>query len=433
MEVLKSGLLPSRIITRKSLENAIQGVMATGGSTNAVLHLLAVAREAGVRLSLKDFDRISRQTPVLADLKPWGLYTAVEMHEAGGMGVVAKRLLAAGLLNADAMTVTGRTIGEAARAAVETPGQKVIQPLERPIKPEGGIAILHGNLAPDGCVIKLSGHQRKSHRGPARVFNREEDAFKAIKEQKIKQNDVIVIRYEGPKGGPGMQEMLAPTSAIMGRGLGDSVALVTDGRFSGGTRGACVGHVAPEAAAGGPIALVEEGDPISIDLEARTLELEVAPEEIRRRASRWQPPEPRVRGGYLVRYAALVTSASRGAVLETRAVAAPAAAAGTGWWAPGAVAAPGLEPGSLAPAARAARTADGARPPSPTAGSAPVVEGAPRGRDVLAPPSRGTARRNGGGDADRSAWTEAVAEESAGLPAGAERDRTLAFDEGGKL
>ncbi len=314
MDVLNRGLTPSKIITRRSLENAIAGVMATGGSTNAVLHLLAVAKEAGVRLALKDFDRISRKTPVLANLKPWGLYTAVEMYEAGGMGVVAKRLLEAGLLNENEMTVTGRTIGEEARAAKEPEGQKVIHPLDRAIKPEGGIAILHGNLAPDGCVIKLSGHTRKSHRGPARVFDREEDAFAAIKKGKIQVGDVIAIRYEGPRGGPGMREMLHVTAALQGAGLGESVALVTDGRFSGATYGFMVGHIAPEAADGGPLAAIRNGDVISIDVAKRRLDVELSAAEMKRRLKAWRAPKPRYKTGVLAKYSRHVSSASEGAV-----------------------------------------------------------------------------------------------------------------------
>ncbi len=314
MELLKCGLLPSRIITRKAIENAIAGVMATGGSTNAVLHLMAVAREAGVKLALKDFDRISRKTPVLANLKPWGLYTAVEMYEAGGMGVVAKRLKEAGLLNEKEVTVTGRTIGEEAARAEEPAGQRVIHPLNRAIKPEGGIAILHGNLAPDGCVIKLSGHKRTGHRGPARVFDREEDAFAAIKGGKIKVGDVIVIRYEGPKGGPGMREMLHVTGALQGAGLGDSVALMTDGRFSGATHGFMIGHVAPEAADGGPVALLKTGDVISVDVGKRKLDVELPAAELKKRRKAWKPRKPRYTTGVLAKYARSVSSASEGAV-----------------------------------------------------------------------------------------------------------------------
>src|SRR5207249_1768472 len=241
MDLLNKGVRPRQLITKRALQNAIAGVRATGGSTNAVLHLLAVAKEAGVKLTIDEFDPVSRRTPLLADLKPWGSYTAPEMHEAGGMAVVAKRLLDAGLLNDKEMTVTGRTIGDEARAARETPGQKVVRALSQPIKPEGGLVILRGNLAPDGCVAKVSGQKRDVHRGPARVFDREEDCFAAVKAGKVKANDVVVIRWEGPKGGPGMREMLHVTGAIQGAGLGDKVALMTDGRFSGATHGFMIG------------------------------------------------------------------------------------------------------------------------------------------------------------------------------------------------
>ncbi len=314
MELLRQGVRPRRIITKKALANAIAGVMATGGSTNAVLHLLAVAREAGVRLTIDEFDRISRKTPLLADLKPWGNYTAPEMHEAGGMGVIARRLLDAGLLHADEPTVTGRTIGEEARAARETPGQQVIRPLANPLKGHGGMVILRGNLAPDGCVAKISGQTKDLHRGPARVFDREEDAFKAVKAGKIKANDVIVIRWEGPKGGPGMREMLHVTGAIQGAGLGDKVALMTDGRFSGATHGFMIGHIAPEAADGGPIAALRHGDTIVIDIKKRRLDVTLPPAEIRKRLRAVKRPKPRYAWGALAKYARLVSSASDGAV-----------------------------------------------------------------------------------------------------------------------
>ncbi|MFQ5847411.1 MAG: dihydroxy-acid dehydratase [Candidatus Methylomirabilales bacterium] len=314
MDLLRRGITPRQIITRKALQNAIAGVAATGGSTNSVLHLLALAREAGVRLAIDDFDKVSRKTPVLADLKPWGRFTAPEMYRAGGMAVVARRLLDAGILNAEAMTVTGRTIGEEARAGQERPGQEVIRPLAHPLKSAGGMAILRGNLAPEGCVIKLAGHERTVHRGPARVYDREEDAFKAVKQGRIKPGDVIVIRYEGPKGGPGMREMLAVTGAIVGAGLGESVALMTDGRFSGGTWGFMVGHVAPEAAVGGPIAAVKNGDTIVIDVKKRRLDLELSAAEIKRRLAKWKPPKPRYTSGVMAKYARLVSSASDGAV-----------------------------------------------------------------------------------------------------------------------
>ena len=293
MDVLRKGLTPRQIITKKSLYNSIAGVMATGGSTNAVLHLLAVAKEAGVKLTIDEFDRISRKTPLLADMKPWGNFTAPEMHDAGGMGVVARRLLDAGLLFEKEMTVTGRTIGEEARAARETPGQKVVHALDDPIKPEGGLVILRGNLSPDGCVAKVSGQKKDVHRGPARVFDREEDAFAAVKAAKIKPNDVIVIRWEGPKGGPGMREMLHVTGAIQGAGLGDSVALMTDGRFSGATHGFMIGHITPEAADGGPIAALKTGDTIVIDIKKRKLDVELSAAELKRRLKAVKQPKPR--------------------------------------------------------------------------------------------------------------------------------------------
>ncbi len=314
MDILRKGLLPRQIITRKSLQNAIAGVMATGGSTNAVLHLLAVAKESGVKLGIDEFDRISRKTPLLADMKPWGNYTAPEMYEAGGMGVVAKRLLEAKLLNANEITVTGRTIGEEARATLEAPGQKVIRPLSQPIATRGGFAILRGNLAPDGCVAKLAGHEQPVFRGRARVFNREEDAFGAVKGGRIKAGDFIVIRYEGPKGGPGMREMLHVTGALQGSGLGGSVGLMTDGRFSGATHGFMVGHVAPEAAEGGPIAAVKDGDTIVIDITKRRLDVELSAAEIKKRLKAVKPPKPRYPSGVMAKYARLVSSASEGSV-----------------------------------------------------------------------------------------------------------------------
>jgi dihydroxy-acid dehydratase len=314
MDLLRKGVLPRQIMTRNALLNAIAGAMATGGSTNAVLHLLAVAREAGVRLVLDDFDRISRKTPVLADLKPAGRFTAPEMYQAGGMAVVARRLLDAGLLHERERTVTGRTIGEEARSARETPGQEVIRPLASPLKPSGGMVILRGNLAPEGCVLKVVGQDRLVHRGPARVFDREEDAFATIKAGKIKAGDVIVIRYEGPKGGPGMREMLAVTGALQGAGLGASVALLTDGRFSGATHGFMAGHVAPEAAAGGPIAAVRNGDTIVFDVKRRRLDVEVSAAELKKRLKGWKAPKPRYTWGVMAKYARQVSSASVGAV-----------------------------------------------------------------------------------------------------------------------
>lgn len=314
MDLVRKGATPRSLIDRKSFENAIAGVMATGGSTNAVLHLLATARDFGVRLTIDDFDRISRKTPVLADLKPWGTYTAPEMYEAGGMAVVGKRLLEAGLLHASARTVSGRTLGEEIRAASEPRGQDVIKPLEKALKPEGGIAILRGNLAPDGCVIKISGQKKYAHRGPARVFEREEDAFQAVKQGKIKPNDVIVIRYEGPRGGPGMREMLHVTGALQGAGLGESVALMTDGRFSGATHGFMIAHIVPEAADRGPIAAVKSGDMINIDVKKRRLDVELSAGEIRKRLAKWKAPKPRYTTGVFAKYAKTVSHASIGAI-----------------------------------------------------------------------------------------------------------------------
>ncbi len=314
MDLLKKGVRPRQLITKRALQNAIAGVMATGGSTNSVLHLLAVAKEAGVKLTIDEFDPVSRRTPLLADLKPWGSYTAPEMYAAGGMAVVAKRLLDAGLLNATEMTVTGRTIGDEARAARETPGQKVIRPLANPIARHGGIAILRGNLAPEGCVAKIAGHAEEVFRGTARVFEREEDAFAAVKAGKIKARDFIVIRYEGPKGGPGMREMLHVTGALQGAGLGSSVALMTDGRFSGATHGVMVAHVAPEAAVGGPIAAVRNGDTIVLDVKQRRLDVELSAAEIKKRLRAVKPPKPRYTWGVMAKYARLVSSASDGAV-----------------------------------------------------------------------------------------------------------------------
>jgi dihydroxy-acid dehydratase len=313
MELVQKGITPRRLVTRKSFENAITGVMATGGSTNAVLHLLATARDFGVKLAIDDFDRISRKTPVLADLKPWGTYTAPEMYDAGGMAVVGKRLLEAGLLHASEKTVTGRTLGEEVKAAAEPAGQQVIKPLAKALKAEGGIAILRGNLAPDGCVIKISGQKKYAHRGPARVFEREEDAFQAVKKGKIKPNDVIVIRYEGPKGGPGMREMLHVTGALQGAGLGESVALMTDGRFSGATHGFMIAHIVPEAADRGPIAAIKSGDIVNIDVKKRRLDVEVPAAEIKKRLAKWKAPKPRYTTGVFAKYAKTVAHASVGA------------------------------------------------------------------------------------------------------------------------
>jgi dihydroxy-acid dehydratase len=314
MEVLRRDLRPSQILTRPAFENAIASVATTGGSTNSVLHLLALAREAGVPLVLEDFDRISARTPLLVDLKPGGRFVANDLHRAGGIPLVAKRLLEAGLLNAEGLTVSGLTIAEEARRARESPGQRVVRPLGDPIRPSGGLVVLKGNLAPEGCVLKVAGHERPSHRGPARVFDREEDAFEAIQRRTIRSGDVVVIRYEGPSGGPGMREMLAVTAALVGQGLGDSVALLTDGRFSGATHGLMAGHVSPEAARGGPIAAVREGDTIQFDVPARRLQLEISDAEIRSRLAGWKPPEPRYRSGVMAKYARSVSSASDGAV-----------------------------------------------------------------------------------------------------------------------
>jgi dihydroxy-acid dehydratase len=314
MDLVRKGITPRALVTRKSFENAIAGVMATGGSTNAVLHLPATAREFGLKLSIDDFDRISRKTPVVADLKPWGTYTAPEMHEAGGMPVVGKRLVEAKLIHTGERTVTGRTIGEEIARASEPAGQQVIKSLGAAIKPTGGIAILRGNLAPGGCVIKLSGQSRYAHRGPARVFDREEDAFKAVKTGKIKANDVIVIRYEGPRGGPGMREMLHVTGALQGSGLGDSVALMTDGRFSGASHGLVIGHIVPEAADRGPIAALKSGDIVSIDVKKRSLDVELSAAEIKRRLAGWKAPKPRYERGVFAKYVREVSNASEGAV-----------------------------------------------------------------------------------------------------------------------
>jgi dihydroxy-acid dehydratase len=313
MELLRTGVRPRSLVTREAMLNAIEGVIATGGSTNAVLHFLAIAKEIGVHLTMGDFDDASRRTPVLADLKPTGRYTAPAMHAAGGMGVIAKRLLELNLIAADEATVTGKTIGEEAAAAVETPGQDVIRPLTNPVKPTGGLLVLRGNLAPDGCVMKLPAGNRRQHRGPARVFNAEEDAFRAATSGQIQPGDVIVIRYEGPRGGPGMREMLSVPAAVHGAGLGEQVALITDGRFSGATHGFIVGHVAPEAAKGGPLAVVQNADMIRIDADTRTLEVELSGDELAARLRAWEPPPPRYTIGALAKYARLVGSASEGA------------------------------------------------------------------------------------------------------------------------
>jgi dihydroxy-acid dehydratase len=314
MELLRRDLRPSQIITREAVENAIVAVAATGGSTNAVLHLLAIAREAGIELKIDDFDTLSSRTPIIADLKPGGRFVANDLYKAGGIQLIAKRLLEAGFIHADALTVTGKTIGEEAQSARETSGQEVVRALANPLKPTGGLVILKGNLAREGCVVKVAGHERMTHRGPARVFDREEDAFQAVQKGEIKPNDVVVIRYEGPKGGPGMREMLAVTAALVGAGLGDSVALLTDGRFSGATHGLMAGHVAPEAADGGAIAVVRDGDTIVFDIKSRRLDVELSEEELNSRLSQWRPAKPRYQSGVMAKYAKLVSSASEGAV-----------------------------------------------------------------------------------------------------------------------
>ncbi len=314
VEAVRRDLKPRDIVTRQAFENAIASVAATGGSTNAVLHLLAMAREAGVALEIDDFHTISSRTPLLADLKPAGRFVALDVDRAGGIPVVARRLLEGGFAGGSAITVTGRTLAEEAAEAKETAGQEVIRPLANPIKPTGGLVIVRGNLAPEGAVMKVTGVDRQSHRGPARVFGREEDAMAAVTQGAIRAGDVLVIRYEGPRGGPGMREMLGVTSAIVGAGLSESVALITDGRFSGATRGFMVGHVAPEAARGGPIAAVEEGDSIRIDIAARAIDVEIPPERLRQRLAAWKPPEPRYTSGVFAKYCALVSSASQGAV-----------------------------------------------------------------------------------------------------------------------
>ena len=314
MEALKNDLRPSRILTRAAFENAIVSVAATGGSTNGVLHLLALARESGVPLVIDDFDSLSAKTPLLADLKPGGRFVAHDMQRAGGTRLLAQRLREAGLLSPEEMTVSGRTIGDEAKEARESAGQIVVRPLSNPIQATGGLVILRGNLAPQGCVVKMAGHSRTKHRGPARVFDREEDAFAAVQARTIAPGDVLVIRYEGPSGGPGMREMLAVTAALVGQGLGDQVALLTDGRFSGATHGLMAGHVAPEAARGGPIAAVREGDTIVFDVEGRRLDVEVGDDEMSARLRSWTAPAPRYTRGVFAKYARLVSSASEGAV-----------------------------------------------------------------------------------------------------------------------
>jgi dihydroxy-acid dehydratase len=314
MDLLRRDVRPSQIITREALENAAAAIVATGGSTNGVLHLLAIARELGVPLELDDLDDIAARTPIVASLKPGGRFVATDMYEAGGVALVARELLKRELVHAGSPNVDGRSLGEIAAAVEERPGQEVVVPIETPIKPIGGLAVLRGNLAPEGCVVKLAGHERLHHRGPARVFDSEEACFAAVKERRIVPGDVVVIRYEGPAGGPGMREMLHVTGAIVGEGLGEEIALVTDGRFSGATHGLMAGHVSPEAARGGPLAVLQDGDTVVIDVEARTLSVELSEDELAARLARWSPPPPRYATGVFAKYAALVSSASEGAV-----------------------------------------------------------------------------------------------------------------------
>ncbi len=314
MDLLRRNITPSKIITKSAIENAIAGVAATGGSTNSVLHLLAIASEAKVPLSIDDFDRISSRVPILADLKPGGRFVATDLYAAGGTALVAKRMLEAKLLHGDSITVTGRTLAEEAASAKEAPNQEVVRTAAAPIKPTGGLVILKGNIAPEGCVIKVAGHNFQTFTGPARVFDNEEAAFAAVESGSIKSGDVVVIRYEGPKGGPGMREMLQVTAALVGAGLGDSVALLTDGRFSGATHGFMAGHVAPEAATGGPIAAIADGDIIAFDIPKRTLNVKLTDAEIQRRLSTWKAPQPRFTSGVMAKYALLVSSSSLGAI-----------------------------------------------------------------------------------------------------------------------
>jgi len=318
MDLVRADSRPSSIVNRAALDNGIASVAATGGSTNGVLHILAIAHEFGIDLDIDDFGTIADRTPIVADMLPGGRYSASQMYDAGGVGLVMRELLKRDLLHGDAPTVTGETIAQIAAAAIETRGQEVVVPIERPIKPIGGLTILRGSLAPDGCVVKLAGHERRLHRGPARVFDSETACYDAVRAQRIKPGDVVVIRYEGPVGGPGMQEMLQVTGALVGEGLGDSVALITDGRFSGGTHGLMIGHIAPEAALGGPIGLVEEGDEIVIDVDRKAVDMSVSPDVLAERRSRWSAPKPRYAGGVMAKYAALVSTASEGAVTTGR-------------------------------------------------------------------------------------------------------------------
>jgi dihydroxy-acid dehydratase len=314
MELVRADRRPAAYVTRPAIENAIASVAATGGSTNAVLHLMAIAHEFGVPLEIDDFATIADRTPIVADMVPGGRYTALDIYEAGGVGLVGRELLKRDLIRGDVRNVDGRTTAQIAADARETPGQQVVRSIDDPLKPSGGLTILHGSLAPEGCVIKLAGHERRHHRGPARVFDSEEACYEAVKARAIQPGDVVVIRYEGPAGGPGMREMLSVTAALVGEGLGESVALLTDGRFSGGTHGLMIGHVAPEAALGGPIALVAEGDTVVVDVDRKALDLDVEPAELERRRVAWHKPPPRYRSGVFAKYAAQVGSASRGAV-----------------------------------------------------------------------------------------------------------------------
>jgi dihydroxy-acid dehydratase len=314
MNTLKQGIRPRDVLKQAAFENAIAGVACTGGSTNAVLHLLAIAREAEVPLAIDDFQKVSERTPLIADLKPAGRFVAADVDKAGGIQLIAKRLLDGKFVDGSMLTVTGKSFADEAKTARETPGQEVVVPLDRPLKKTGGLVVLKGNIAPEGCVVKISGHERLTHRGPARVFESEEDAMAAVTGKKITPGDVVVIRNEGPKGGPGMREMLSVTAAIVGEGLGESVALLTDGRFSGATRGLMAGHVAPEAALGGPIAAIHEGDTILFDVAKQKLEADIDQGTLKQRMAQWKPRAPRYATGVFAKYAALVSSASAGAV-----------------------------------------------------------------------------------------------------------------------
>jgi dihydroxy-acid dehydratase len=318
MELVRKDIRPSHILTRSAFENAIASIAAMGGSTNGVLHLLALARELDVPLTIDDFDGILERTPVIADMKPWGRFVATDVYDAGGLGLVSRELLKRGLLDGDALTVDGRTLAQLADEVEEAPGQQVVTTVDRPIKPRGGIAILRGNLAPDGCVIKLAGSDRTHHRGPAKVYDSEQECFEAVKARKVEAGDVVVIRYEGPVGAPGMPEMLQVTAAIVGEGLSDSVALVTDGRFSGATYGFMVGHVCPEAFTGGPLAVLQTGETVVVDVDARRLDVELSDDEIAARLRDWTPPPPRTTTGVLAKYASLVLPASEGAITRPR-------------------------------------------------------------------------------------------------------------------